>query len=240
MKKISTLEKKLNASAFAFVVAMAATSYSHAHTSHHHGQGAYVGLDAVYNWVGFKKDYGQNIFKKQAPGVNVFAGYMFHENFGAELGFEWDKKVKRDVTVGGNEVVAGRATPVGAAPASFKTTLRQSHPYLGLIAKTNVMCEENSLSLLLGAALSNIKEEFNWYSSAGVSQNIIKTFSKTKLVPLVRVSFERKFTHQFGARLYGSWKNTSKFKLLSKETGVTYETRLKDALGLGLGFVYYI
>lgn len=237
MKKISTLEKKLNASAFAFVVAMAATSYSHAHTAHH-GHGAYVGLDAVYNWMGFKKDYGQNIFKKQAPGVNVFAGYMFHENFGAELGFEWDKKVKKDVTIAPNQMILGQNNGTGQN-LSFKTTVKQSHPYLGLTAKTSIMGDNCFVSLMLGAALSNMKFEAVNYAIGGAVANNVKTFSKTKLIPVVRASFEHKFTNTFGMRAFASWKNASQFKLKAKETSAA-ELKLKDSFSVGLGVMYYI
>lgn len=243
MKKISTLEKKLNASAFAFVVAMAATSYSHAHTAHH-GHGAYVGLDAVYNWIGFKKDYGQNIFKKQAPGVNVFAGYMFHENFGAELGFEWDKKVKKDVTIPVGDTVAGTTIPtvaLGGGNQAYKTYVKQSHPYLGLLAKTDILAEKNFLSLTLGLSLSNIKAQINNYSSNGVSVSVIRNFSKTKLIPFVKVAFEHKFTQQWGAKLFAGWRNTSAFKLDAKETANTYQKiKFKDTFNVGFGVAYYI
>lgn len=241
MKKISLLEKKLNVSAFAFVVAMAATSYSHAHGTHHHGNGTYVGLDAVYNWMGFKQDYGQNIFKKQAPGLNVFVGHMFHQNFGAELGFEWDKKVKKDVTfAAGNNTVLGKSIIPIMGPQAFKTELKQSHPYFGIVAKTHVMCDENILSLMVGMSLSNIKAKSTNYLNNNVAANNIVTFSKTKMIPFVKVAFERKFSHQCGVKLSTAWKNTSAFKLDSKEPGTSSKLKLKDTFNVGLGVVYYL
>lgn len=238
MKKISLLEKKLNVSAFAFVVAMAATSYSHAHGAHHHGNGTYVGLDAVYNWMGFKQDYGQNIFKKQAPGLNVFVGHMFHQNFGAELGFEWDKKVKKDVTIGANNIILGQNNGTGQS-LSFRTKVKQSHPYLGLVAKTSIIGDHCFVSLMLGASLSNMKLEAVNYAIGNAVANSIKTFSKTKLIPVVKVSFEHKFTHQVGMRVLAAWKNTSQFKLKAKENSAS-EAKLKDAFSVGLGVMYYI
>ena len=235
MKKISFLEKKLNVSAFAFVVAMAATSYSHAHGAHHHGNATYVGLDAVYNWMGFKQDYGQNIFKKQAPGLNVFVGHMFHQNFGAELGFEWDKKVKKDVTIAANEKVAGSIVSTTASQV-YKTKIDQTHPYLGVLAKTHLM-NNTSISLLVGASLSNIKAKYD-LSTPSVAT---RTFKKTKLIPLVRLAVEHKISDKFGIRGLVAWKNTSAFKVKSQETpSTTTEIKLKDTFNVGFGVAYYL
>jgi hypothetical protein len=236
MKKIS-LQKKLNASAFAFVVALSATSYSHAHECKICE--TYVGLDAVYNVMKFKTDFGGNIFaKKGAPGLNVFVGHMFHEHFGAELGFEVEKKMKRTETIPAGQKVNG--FPVGAVQRSesYNTEVTQNHPYLGLIGRINIV--DNSVaSLLVGVSASHIKAKQNLFSIGGAATNVTETFSKTKFIPIVRASIEHKFNDKFGVRALAAWKNTSQFKLNPKEGG-TDQVKLKNSFSFGLGAMYYI
>ena len=244
MKKISKLEKKLNASAFAFVVALAATSYSHAQAAT--DTGPYVGLDAVYSNMKFKQDFGGNIFaKKAAPGLNLFVGHMFHENFGAELGIEFDKQMKKTAKVNaGNKVAGCLIDPNLLKFASYKTTVKQRHPYLGFIAKTNVLGDDNSVSLMVGVSLSHINAQYNYFESdlGTIDPSITRTFTKTKPVGVVRAAFEHKFNDNFGLRALATWRNTSQFKIKAKEKGANKDTmiKLKDTFNVGIGAVYYI
>lgn len=236
MKKIS-LQKKLNASAFAFVVALSATSYSHAH-GNVAGE-SYVGLDAVYNFMGFKSGYGDNMFKKSAPGLNLFVGHMFHENFGAEAGFEYDKKMKRSVTLNPGDLAAGIAVLGIAGAVSFDSTLKQNHPYIGLVGKYNVF-DNTFISLMVGGSLSHINAKHVVTGTAQSSSitGTTRTYSKNRLIPLIRATIEHKFTDRFGLRALVGWKNTSSIKMSSKETG-QQTLKLKDSFNIGVGGLFY-
>jgi hypothetical protein len=235
MKKIS-LQKKLNASAFAFVVALSATSYSHAH-GNVAGE-SYVGLDAVYNFMGFKSGYGDNMFKKSAPGLNLFVGHMFHENFGAEAGFEYDKNVKRSNTAGPGSRVCGAS--ISGNTISYDSKLKQSNPYVGLVGKYNVF-DNTSVALMVGGSLSHVNAKYtitsNTLNIAGVN-GTATTFSKTRLLPVVRGSVEHKVTDRFGLRALVTWRNTSAIKMTAKETNLQ-QVKLKDTFSLGIGALYY-
>jgi hypothetical protein len=239
MKKIPFIKKQLNVSVLAFVMGLSVTSYAYANHS------TYLGADAVYGSTKFKQDYGANIFpKKPAPGLNLFVGHMFNENFGAELGFEVYKKMKRTETIAPGNIVAGALIePMpGLTFISFDTTFKQRHPYLGAIAKTNIFGDNNFVSLMLGISVSNVKATFNPVATnAGPEENDPRTFSKTKPIGIVRATAEHKFNDQFGLRISGTWKNTAKFKIKSQENSAApTEVKLKNSFNFGIGATYYI
>ena len=247
MKKLSIT--KLNASAFTFVAILSATAYSQvaqasagitASTS-----STYIGADAVYASMKFKENYGSNIFsKKGIPGVNLFVGHMFNDNWGAEIGYEVDKKMKRTETVKAGATVAGMyIDPNLVNYQSFNTSFKQHHAYLGAIAKKNILNDNNFISLMLGVSLSHIQARYNIFADSipGVPPNATRTFSKTKPIPVIRVSLEHKFNDKFGFRALATWKKTSKFKMKSEERPDTNaQIKLKNTVNLGFGVSYYI
>lgn len=226
-----------NASKLALIAALSASSISYASAP-----STYVGIDAVFSKMGFKQNYGENIFsKKVTPGVNVFVGHMFTEHFGAELGYEVDKKMKRTATIYAGEYLTGvHITPgAGLNWASFNTTLKQSHPYLGFIAKTNVFGDNSYISLMLGMAVSNITAKYHYFKNDMRDANDTKNFSKTKPIAIARIAYEYKFNDKFGLRTILGWKNTSAFKVSSKEN-LAAQIKLKDSFNFGVGASYYI
>jgi len=247
MKKLS-IEKKINASAFAFVAILSATAYSQvaqaaagttASTS-----STYIGADAVYGKMKFREHYGDNIFsKKWIPGVNLFVGHMFNENWGAEIGYEVDKKMKRTETVKAGNTVAGIYMDPGLFTyRSYNTSFKQHHAYLGAIAKKRIL-DNNFISLMLGVSLSHIQARYNIFADSipGAPPNVTRTFSKTKPIPVIRVSLEHKFNDKFGLKALATWRKTSKFKIKSEERPDTdAQVKLKNTINLGIGVNYYI
>lgn len=203
----------------------------------------YVGADAVYSKLGFKQDYGKEMFsKKFAPGINLFAGHMFNENFGMELGWEMYKKMKRTAQVEEGKIAAGSLVPIGIRWRGFDTTVKQNYPYLGVVGKMGLMDNSIFASILLGIALPHIKTQYTTTATGiGPVNPTVRTFSNTKLIPIAKIAVEYKFNDNFGLRALATWKNTSRFKIKSKENSAgPAEIRLRDTFGIGLGATYYI
>lgn len=218
-------------------------SYSHASNNNNFNTSTYLGLNAVYSSTKFKKDYGNNIFSnKGAPGLNFFVGHMFNDNWGAEIGYEFYKDMKRTETVAAGNTVAGTfLDPLHVDWFSYKTLVKQRHLYLGGLAKTNFFDDNNFISLMLGVSSSDIKNRYNIFKSEAGPQDDTRTFAATKLIPIARISIERKFNEKFRLQGLVGWKNTSKFKLKSEENSIsTPEIRLKDTFSFGLGVSYYL
>jgi hypothetical protein len=196
MNSMPDLCNKLSLSAIAFVTTFLLSSSSNALNI-----GPNFGVDAVMSKVKFKKDYGENIYpKKFAPGINFFAGCMFHKNFGVELGYEVEKKMRREATVNYPAYVAGVYVAAGGGVTSgtYDATIKQRHPYLGLIVKTTIFNEHNLVGLMLGMARSHIvtknitvKDNLGPLNTAITTRN----FTKTKAITIARLMVEHK-VHQ--------------------------------------------
>ena len=226
-----------------FISLLSIASYSQAVSNDNFNPSNYLGLNAVCSSMKFKKDYGSNIFSnKMAPGLNFFVGHMFNDNWGAEIGYEVNKDMKRTETItSGNIVTGGFLDPLHVDWFSYKTLVEQHHLYLGGIAKSNFFDDKNFVSLMLGISSSDIKAKYNIFKSEAGTEDTTRTFARNKLVPIIRVSVERKFNEKFGLQALVGWKNTSKFKLKSEENSIsTQEVRLKDTFSFGVGFSYYI
>jgi hypothetical protein len=241
MKKIPFIKKQLNVSVLAFVMGLSVTSYAYANHS------TYLGADAVYGSTKFKQDYGANIFsKKPAPGLNLFVGHMFNENFGAELGFEVYKKMKRTETIAAGNTVAGvflNPDPIsGINSISYDTHFKQRHPYIGAIAKTNILGDNNFVSLMLGVSMSHIEAKYNKFATnTGPLSYSPRTFSRTKPIGIIRATVEHKFNDHLSLRVLSTWKNTAKFKIKSQENSASSaEVKLKNSFNVGIGATYYI
>lgn len=243
MKKIF-INKKLNTSIFAIAAALSVCTVifsSIAQASEVSSN--YIGADALYSSMKFREYYGDNIFnKKWIPGVNLFAGHMFNDNWGVEAGYEVDKKMKRTNKVYEGDTVAGSfidpATLVEFE--SYETFVKQHHAYIGAIGKKNFL-SNSSLSLMLGISLSHVQARYSLFADGFGPANITRTFSKTKPIPVIRVSFEHQFNDKFGFRTIAAWKKTSKFKIKSEENqNSDSEIKLKNTFNLGVGLIYYI
>jgi hypothetical protein len=197
----------------------------------------YLGADAVYSRMGFKGNYGSNIFEKSAPGINVFVGHLFNNNFGAEVGFEIEKKEKKSGNINAGTYFAGWVVPPMGG-FSFNSEVKQRHPYLGLVGNLNIN-NDFFVQGLLGVSVSNVHAKYTWTDSA-LNFADAATFSKTKPVAMVRLSVGYKLTDKFDVRAYTTWRNTSNIKIKSPDTTRGNLIKLKDTYNVGLGVVYHI
>jgi hypothetical protein len=207
----------------------------------------YFGLDAMYSILKFSQDFGGNIIsKKPAPGFNLFMGYMFNERFGIEAGFESYKKMKmtENKVSAGNYAAGVRISNNYGYWELFKTVVSQVHSYCGVVINNNIF-SNNNISLLAGMSLSHIKSQYIIYDSDGggikADGEIVRTFSKTKLIPIIKATIEHKFNDKFSVTAIASWKQTSLFKIKSKENPSS-DTCIKprDSFSFGFGVKYYV
>lgn len=244
---IKILEKKYYVNTFSFIVTLCATTYSYSKANDFTYFG---GVDYLYSKTQFKEDFGGNIiFTKPISGLNVFVGRMFNEHFGAEIGLEFYRKMEKTVNrISSGVVVAGEAVPKsdpGDPPywESFKTTFSQRHPYIGIVIKTN-LTENNILSLFSGASLSRIKTQYTIFNNADFDLDPsirVRTFYKTKVIPMLRATIEHKFNNKLGIRALVGWKQTSLFKMKAQEHNNSEASiKPKDSFNFGIGATYYI
>src|SRR5690348_3147210 len=93
---MSKIKKILNATLAGSMVTMAASAVAFDWDK---GLIPYVGLDAQYRSMEFKKDRGNNIAAKSYPQGNIFVGLRFCDYWGVEFGYQGTNNKKRDVTL---------------------------------------------------------------------------------------------------------------------------------------------
>ena len=121
---------------------------------------------------------------------------------------------------------------------SFKSELKQRHPYLGLVGNVNIN-NDFFVQGLLGISVSNIDAKYTLVDS-DYGFTDAPTFSKTKPVAMARLSVGYKLTDKFDVRAYTTWRNTSNIKIKSPDTQYGNLIKLKDTFNVGLGVVYHI
>lgn len=198
----------------------------------------YMGVDIVYNSMKFKQDYGHNVLsKKAAPGLNLSVGHMFYNNFGAEVGFEIEKNMKRTARLNSGEKIGGQVFGNPILYIIYNSTLRQHHAYIGAIYKHSIF-NNTFVSLMLAGSLSHLSANYISIDSVppGAS-GATKSFSKNKLIPLIKCSIEHKLTNSFGIKALLGWKNTSAIKMTARENNA-HTIKPKNTISMALGATY--
>ena len=199
----------------------------------------YLGTDLLLSKIRYKKDYGANIYNKDiVPGINIFAGNMFNHTYGIEIGYEINKPSKnKNVVVQPGQMVAGLPL-AGAINAEYDSKQQQKHFYVGGVIQ-NSLSSNWYCSLILGISIAKINSNHVLLTAAGVPIGIYKNFSKTKLIPLIKLIPEYKLSNHISTRAMISWKNTARIKAESKEIP-TAKINLRNTFSVSLGFVYYV
>lgn len=242
--KMKTLEKNLYRCVCASIFTILIILQSHADSGNKISN--YIGIDILCSNMQFKEDFGSSIMsKKLSPGINLSIGYMFNQYIGTEIGFEFYKKMKRTANNVHGVVAGVNLSQYDVNDwESYKTSISQRHPYIGIVIKHNIN-DNNMLSVLAGGSLSHIKAQSimfdNRMQHIQPVGNRIRTFSKTKLIPIIKATVEHKFNDKFSVTAIASWKQTSLFKMKSIEKPSS-DTCIKprDSFGFGVGVKYYV
>lgn len=208
----------------------------------------YFGADVLYSSTKMQKNFGGNVFAQEmVPGVNLFLGHMFNENFGVEVGFELDKTTNQTAYISEQDTICG--VPPNNPLQIYSvhhSKFNQNHSYLGIIAKTNIS-DKNLISVLIGGSLSHVLAKNNLLGNQLVSvgfepDHMTYTFKKTKLIPMVRIAFEHQFNKNYNIRFLATWKKMSKMIISSSEINSGYlgTIKLKNTITLGIGFSYLL
>jgi opacity protein-like surface antigen len=197
----------------------------------------YVGAEAIQTNQQFKNEFGKDGFKKNPLDLSVFGGFKFTKHFGLEAGWEQQLKKKKSLTVGGSVIIEDEEF---SGTANVNTTVKGRHPYLGIFGEYKY--DAWKFQAMLGASFSKVKATVAVDSISGVvpDQYVVGStigMTKSKVIPMVKLSALYNFTECFGVRVTGTYRNTSQLKLTTPvDSDMTI--KLKDTFGLGLGVVY--
>jgi hypothetical protein len=208
----------------------------------------YIGAEAIQTNQKYVKQFGDKIFTKNTADYNLFVGLNFKHNFGLEAGFEFQPNRDRLYTIVAGDSLPGGATLISGDLSVVQSTIKASHPYLGLFAERKYTVHtigQIRLHALLGVSVSRV-QAFNAVLAnqlgaltTSVYNASIRTYAKTKIVPIVKIAGTYFATDHIGVRLSANYRNMRNFKIKSGQvTSPQSELRLKDNFGIGLGLVY--
>jgi len=211
----------------------------------------YLGVEAIQTNQDYKLHHGKNVFKKNVQDYSVFGGFKFSHHFGAELGYEFQPQRKKTVSAGSSTAIPAKDDLFDELFNSSSITstnrIKGQHPYLGLFGEYKHHFSNSHkmrFQAMLGASISKVKIKQHISSVTGTAladdvTGATLTGSKSKVVPMVKLSALYEFTEQFGVRLGVNYRNLSAIKIkIDQDTTHTQQVKLKDTFGLGLGLVY--
>lgn len=205
----------------------------------------YLGVEVIQTNQNFKTGYGDKIFKKNPQNYSVFGGFNFSKNFGLEAGYEFQPNRSKDVTlVQGDYVPTYNGTGLVTAGQQIlsQSGYKISDPYLGLYI--NTMRKRFEYKALIGAVFTHVNAQYtlNVYNTGVYTPpTIFRTFSHSRLVPMVKLITTGFVTPNFGIRVSFQYINMGQVRITSDQLSSTNTApiiKLKDSYGIGIGLVY--
>lgn len=201
----------------------------------------YGGVDVGMQHFGFKKGYGDNLFKKQLPKVNIFAGIKFNEYFGVEAGYESTIVGKRESTLVAGDSNLGVTFRGQTIVYSSRTKISGGH--LGLTGEYKL--DKLGLSNLsaigyVGLKHTNVKLARNRLKVNGSPNTSFEIVGNDSKKMLIKVSGGLQYfiNNHIAVRALVGWENTSKIKPHSyTASGLFSNVQLKNSLHYSLGII---
>jgi opacity protein-like surface antigen len=200
----------------------------------------YIGFDSQLRHTTFRKDFGGNILESHYPQGNAFAGVMFNQNLGLEIGYEFSKKqqsLRNDLS---NEVVFGKHNPITQSLFVINTvdinraSSKISGWNLNLLVSFPVITD-SKLKLIGSVGMANLKlqvrniftrseVEFNDPfvrdpdDTFVVSNSIYTSMKKRKAVLRLIGGAQYALTDCLSLRALVSWENTDRLQAKTVDT----------------------
>jgi len=242
------MKTKLLATLSMLTTALISSSANAALLTQNNGLVPYVGADAQLRYMQFKKDYGQQDFKKDHyKQGNVFVGLKFNQYVGVEFGLFKSLVVKN----------------VNSIPLDFSLGLPvdPSQPAQLVIANNKVVLRGFNINIVGFWPLDDCNQLIG---AVGVNQTRIQlvhqqiadgfgifppetmvaqrfTFSSRKSTVQVKAGFQRYLTEKLSFRAMIGWENTNRFKGLTPiepHQNSPIRAFLKYSYTFGLGIVF--
>lgn len=242
------MKKKLSLLASAFVL-FAASSASNAGVE---CLTPYIGVDAQYRHMGFKRNFGHNIFKNHYPQANAYIGLMFSDFVGVEAGFEYAWKRSINKANGAGSIELGDTHLLIPGEVNFSTNSSRIYgPHVSLVGFSPFcICDEHfefygsvgvarlKANLVYQPTAFRFEGQFFELTPAQLAQTKI-SFSKHKAVLRLGLGFNYMMHECAGVRLGVIWENTKKFNRLRGHTAdLAARASMKDSFIYNLGIFW--
>ncbi len=203
---------------------------------------SYIGIDGQLNRMHFKEGYGNNLFPRHYPQINVYGGLKYDNSFAIEAGYLSEAVKSKYTTLYEGEHALGALVPATASPAVFKTYIKIRGYHLGFV---NTFCQPqwDSFRVLWGAGVGFLRAESQRdCKSMGnpPTKGNIRKFKKDKAVLRLMLSSEYKFKNNLGFRASLFFLQTSQMVIKAQplEGHYTPTIKPKDSFVYSMGIFY--
>jgi hypothetical protein len=225
------------------IILMAANSSVLASDFSAHNLTPYVGIDVQFRQMSFDKNHGNNVFRKNYPQGNVYAGLKFNDYIGVEAGFEGTNKRSRNARLFvGQYSIGGDPVPTIPGVTTFEdsiTTAKIHGPHINVVGTFPIL-DDSDLALIGSVGISRLKVSLKYKATQDEAGplSIIRTFAKRKSILRLGGGIQHMITDCVGVRGMVTWQNTAKFKHISAKEVATHPSgfaKLKNSFSYGLG-----
>jgi hypothetical protein len=174
----------------------------------------YMGVNFKQNWIKPRSGWN-NLFVKEQPGFNVYFGWRFHPNFGAELGYEWTDNKPKAFTVQNGSTLLGISNNSGVpvtltSKVRFKTGAADLNAFIPLCATPlwEDVIPEGIISLGVAGMKANMKI-FSTTPATAFSNQFTPIQGRSKAVYRAGLGFQTVVIESFGIRVLWRVESTS-------------------------------
>lgn len=226
----------------------------------------YVGVDAEWRHMNFKRGYGDNVFKRNTPQGNAYVGVRLSDYFAIEAGYQAAKKKTRGSSLDYQSYFLGlppwsfNYLQQPGDLVTFESTTKIQGPHINIVGFFPVW-DEHRLELIgsIGCALLKAKLTTNLLNTSGPSiaavanpvepMASIDAYSKRKNVLKLGAGMQKMLTDNWGIRAMLKWENTQRIKVngtvnteivpdgtLIRPVSIRYKNSMAYSLGTFLTF----
>ncbi len=206
----------------------------------------YAGIEIIQIYQNYEAGYGRGVFTKNPQDYSIFAGFKFYDNIGAEFGYEFQPNRSKTPRLNPGDIAPGNTTISAGQYTVMESDIRTQNPYLGLFLEQKCAMAESfvvKFQELVGVSVTRVRARTATLATqAGLSSQAaynasIRTYSKTKALPMIKLSAIFTLTENLGMRISANYRNMNAIHITPQE-GSNVGLKFKDTFGVGLGFVY--
>lgn len=206
----------------------------------------YAGVEIIQTNQNYLSGYGKDVFYKNPQDYSIFGGFKFYDNLGAEFGYEFQPNRNMNTKLNPGDIAPGNIGIGAGQYTVIESSISTQNPYVAIFAEQKCALSEYlkvKFQELVGLSATHVKARTGILATqAGISSQAaynasVRTYSKTKLLPVIKLTATFSVTESLGLRVSANYRNMSALKITPNESGNAL-LKFKDTFGIGLGITY--
>lgn len=204
----------------------------------------YIGVTGQGRYIQFAEDFGNKVFKRDYPEVDIYLGLKFNDYFGIEGGYKISTTETLVSSLPTGDIASG--FPVIFGPEVHRGTASFKGWHGDLVGFLPIMLPD--CVYLLGSIGFNRIEVFARDKlvqnqqppnppQAFLDGTNVNTFSKTQTILTLGTGLQIQLDDKSSIRFKIGYENTSSVKSITDKEEATHSLRLKDSFTYGIGIV---